>query len=240
MRKEGKDECEAFARQLGMQSRKTGLLEEAFTHRSYLNEHPDWPHAHNERLEYLGDAVLELAVSEHLFQKFPQAPEGELTVLRASLVNYQILARVAAELDLGKYIHMSRSEMKDTGRAREVILANAFEALVGALYLEESFVFVERFVLQYVVTPHIEEILKTKSYRDPKSELQELAQEKERITPIYRILSESGPAHNREFRAGAYIGEELVGEGMGPSKQEAEVAAAKAALTRILPKKQRT
>lgn len=231
---------ETFLATLKVRPKSNAVYEEAFTHRSYLNEHPEWPHPHNERLEYLGDAVLELAVSEYLYHTYPKAAEGELTVLRASLVNYQILARVASAMDLGSAIRMSKSEMRDTGRAREVILANAFESLVGALYLDQGFAFVEKFVRAYVIDPSIEEILKTKSYKDPKSELQELIQEKEKVTPSYRVLGESGPAHKREFHSGVFAGDMLLGEGKGHSKQEAEADAAKHALKKLTARKRKS
>jgi len=205
------------------------LLKEALTHRSYLNEYPSWELPHNERLEYLGDAVLELIVSEELYKMFPSYPEGQLTVLRASLVNYQTLAKVASDIGLNDFILMSKGEARDTGKAREVILANAIEALMGALYLDGDFekarVFVKRFVMN-----RLDEILKTKSYKDAKSELQEIIQEQFKITPTYKVLEETGPAHQRTFRTGAYFGDTLIAQGQGPSKQEAEVAAAKKAL----------
>lgn len=218
-------------RAIGVVFKNKDLLGEALTHRSYLNEHPDWRLPHNERLEYLGDAVLELAVTEELFKKFPEYPEGQLTVLRAALVNYQNLSKVTVHFDLQDYILMSKGERADTSRAREVILANAFEALLGAIYLdrgfEESKTFIDRFVM-----PQLPEILETKSYKDAKSELQEIVQEKRRVTPTYRVLEETGPAHKRIFRIGVYFGEEFVAEGSGNSKQEAEIEAAKAALAK--------
>jgi ribonuclease-3 len=206
------------------------LLKEALTHRSYLNENPGWPLPHNERLEFLGDAVLELAVTEELYERFPDLPEGQLTILRAALVNYQILGRVAADFDLEQAMFMSRGERADNARAKEVILANAFEALVGALYLDQDFAAVKKFVNELVLT-HLDEILESKSYKDPKSALQELVQEKLRVTPTYETLEETGPAHDRRFRVGVRFGaKEVVAEGVGASKQEAELEAAKKAL----------
>lgn len=209
--------------------KKKDLLKEALTHRSYLNENNSWELPHNERLEYLGDAVLELAVSEELFVKFPESPEGQLTVLRAALVNYQILARIAAEITLDKYILMSRGEAKDTGKAREVILANAIESLIGAIYLDQGFE-PSRFFIHRFVLVHLDEILRTKSYKDAKSELQELVQERFRVTPTYQVLSEDGPAHQRIFNVGVFFAEKLIASGSGSSKQEAETEAAKNAL----------
>jgi len=219
----------ALEKKLGAKFKSEDLLIEALTHRSYLNEYPRWRLPHNERLEYLGDAVLELLVSEELFEKFPKQPEGQLTVLRAALVNYQILARVAERVGLQDFILMSRGERKDNGRAREVILANAIEAVIGAIYLDLGLEKVRAFVKKYVMS-NLDEVMKTKSYRDAKSELQEIVQEKLKITPTYSVLGEVGPAHKRTFTMGVYFGSKLIAQGEGPSKQEAELEAAKAAL----------
>jgi ribonuclease-3 len=227
-------EISTLQKKLGIKFKNEDLLTEALTHRSYLNEFPKWRLPHNERLEYLGDAVLELLVSEELFAKFPKQPEGRLTVLRAALVNYQILARVAERVGLQDFILMSRGERKDTGRAREVILANAIEAVIGAMYVDQGLEKVRTFVKKNVMN-NLDEVLKTKSYKDAKSELQELVQEKMKITPTYNVIHESGPAHNRTFSMGVYFGDKLMAQGEGPSKQEAEIEAAKNAL-----KKQRT
>jgi ribonuclease III len=216
-------------KKLGAKFKNEDLLTEALTHRSYLNEYPRWRLPHNERLEYLGDAVLELLVSEELFEKFPKQPEGQLTVLRAALVNYQILARVAETVGLQNFILMSRGERKDTGRAREVILANAIEAVIGAIYLDQGLEKVRTFVKKFVMA-NLDDVLETKSYRDAKSELQEVVQEKLKVTPNYNVLDESGPAHKRTFKMGVYFGGKLIASGEGPSKQEAEIEAAKNAL----------
>ncbi len=206
------------------------LLQEALTHRSYLNEKGGWPYPHNERLEYLGDAVLELVVTHALYIKYPKFPEGQLTVIRAALVNYQFLAKIASDdLQLQNFLYMSKGEAKDTGKAREVILANAFEALVGAIYLDQGYDVAKTFIEKYVL-PHTEIILKTKSYKDAKSKLQEMTQERLKITPSYAVLAESGPAHQRIFTVGVYLNDRLIAQGDGASKQEAEVEAAKAAL----------
>lgn len=214
---------------IGITFKNKDLLTEALTHRSYLNEYPRWPLPHNERLEYLGDAVLELLVSEELFKKFPREPEGQLTVFRAALVNYQILAKVAERIGMQKFILMSRGEKKDTGKAREVILANAMEALIGAIYLDQGFEAMRPFVHAFVMS-NLDEVLKTRSYKDAKSELQEIVQEKMKLTPTYRTQGEIGPAHKRVFTMGVYYGDKLIAEGHGPSKQEAELEAAKNAL----------
>jgi ribonuclease-3 len=220
---------EEYGQKIGVTFRNRDLIVEALTHRSYLNEYPQWQLPHNERLEYLGDAVLELIVTEALFRKFPKQPEGQLTVLRAALVNYQILARVAESIDLQDFILMSRGERKDTGRAREVILANAIEAVIGAIYLDQGFEKTRTFVEKFVLV-HLDEVLKTKSYKDAKSELQEIIQEKLKMTPTYAVRGESGPAHERRFTMGVYFGDKLIAEGEGLSKQDAEIEAAKNAL----------
>ncbi len=214
---------------IGAKFKNKDLLIEALTHRSYLNEFPRWRLPHNERLEYLGDAVLELIVTEELFKKFPEYPEGQMTVLRAALVNAVRLSKVGEDIGLEQFILLSKGEKRDTGKAREVILANAMEALIGAMYLDQGIgaahTFIKKFVWKY-----LDEIVKTKSYKDAKSELQELVQEKLKVTPTYKVLEESGPAHKRIFKIGAYFGEKLIAEGSGASKQEGEIEAAKAAL----------
>jgi ribonuclease-3 len=222
-------EISALEKKFGFKFKDEDLLIEALTHRSYLNEFPRWRLPHNERLEYLGDAVLELAVSEELFYKFPDEPEGRLTIFRAALVNYQILARVAERVGLQDFVLMSRGERKDTGRAREVILANAIEAVIGAMYIDQGLDKVAVFIKKFVMA-NLDEVLKTKSYKDAKSELQEIIQERLKLTPTYAVLGESGPAHNRTFTMGVYFGSKLIAEGAGPSKQEAEIEAARNAL----------
>lgn len=214
---------------LGIDFKNTALLKEALTHRSYLNEHPQWGFPHNERLEYLGDAVLELVVSELLYEKFPQFPEGELTAVRAALVNYQMLAKLAQALNLQEFLKMSKGESRDTGRAREVILANAIEAVIGAMYLDQGIEPVRNLV-QHHLMAQVGTIVDTKSYKDPKSVLQERIQERLKLTPTYKVLREEGPAHLRTFTVGLFFGSKQVAEGSGPSKQEAEVEAAKKAL----------
>ena len=218
-----------FQGYIGVKFKNEDYLNESLTHRSYLNENTRWPHPHNERLEFLGDAVLELIVTEELYHKFPRYPEGQLTVLRASLVNYQLLARVATEIHLNEFILMSRGESKDTGKAREVILANAIEAVIGAIYLDQGYEKCRAFIMKSV-WGHLDQILKTKSYKDPKSELQEIVQERVKVTPTYKVMEEEGPAHQRIFTVGVYFGSKLIAEGKGASKQEAETDAAKNAL----------
>lgn len=208
------------------------LLREALTHRSYLNENPSWDVPHNERLEFLGDAVLELIVTENLFSAYPSHTEGELTSIRASLVNYQTLAKVSKDIKLDESIYLSKGEAKDTARAKEVILANAIEALIGAIYLDQSYETVANFVKENVMKL-LPEIVEKKLYRDPKSMLQEIIQEKLKTTPTYEVISEDGPDHDKIFEIGVYFSDKLAGTGKGHSKQEAEIEAAKNALQKI-------
>lgn len=205
------------------------LLKEALTHRSYLNENQSWGYKNNERLEYLGDAVLELIVTENLFSRFPDFQEGYLTSLRAALVNYQMLGRVAKEITLDKYLYLSRGESKDFGKAREVILANAIESLIGAVYLDQGYDATKELVTRVVLT-HLEEVIEKRLYLDPKSLLQEFVQEKYKMTPTYTVLKEEGPDHNKVFLVGVFIGERKAAESTGSSKQEAETKAALVAL----------
>jgi len=216
-------------KRIGVVFKNKDLLKEALTHRSYLNEHPEWALPHNERLEFLGDAVLELVVTEYLYARFPEKPEGQLTMLRAALVNYQFLSKITAEFDLDGAMLMSRGERADNSKAREVILANAIESLIGAIYLDQGFEIAKNFIHRFVIE-YLPQILETKSYKDAKSELQEIVQEKLRVTPNYKVLSEIGPAHKRIFKIGVYFGDKLVASGEGSSKQEAEIESAKEAL----------
>lgn len=210
---------------LGVKFKDQDLLRQALVHRSYLNENPGFPLPHNERLEFLGDAVLELVVTEYLYQHYPN-PEGELTNWRAALVNAIMLSGIAAELGLEDYLYLSRGEAKDGGsKARQYILANAIEAVIGAVYLDQGMAPTAKFIHQCVISK-FPEVLKQKLYLDPKSSFQELAQDHYGITPSYLVLDEHGPDHAKEFKVGLYLGEELVAEGTGSSKQEAQVAAA--------------
>lgn len=218
-----------LARILGVTFKQNTRIREALTHRSYLNENPDTGISHNERLEFLGDAVLELIVTEYLFQKYPDQPEGQLTSFRAALVNYQMLAGIARSIELEKYLFLSKGESQDTRKARDVILANAFEAVLGAVYLDCGYQAAEKVVGAFVL-PHIDEIVLRGLYRDPKSELQERVQEHYRVTPSYRVLHEEGPDHEKSFSVGVYFGDHLAAQGVGTSKQEAEARAAELAL----------
>lgn len=220
-------------KKLGIVFKNKALLQESLTHRSYLNENPTWPTPHNERLEFLGDAVLELASTENLFERFPQYAEGQLTSLRAALVNYQIIAKIAKDIDLEGFVLLSRGEAKDTGRAREVILANAMEALIGAIYLDSGYEAAKKIIDKFIVGAYVDKILEAGLYKDPKSELQEIAQDKVKVTPTYSVLEEWGPDHKKIFRIGVYFGDKLIAEGEGYSKQEAEIEAAKNALKKV-------
>ena len=208
------------------------LLYEALTHRSYLNENPDWEYSHNERLEYLGDAVLELITTDFLFSHYKNYSEGQLTAIRAALVNYQFLSKIAKEIHLDDFIFVSKGEAQDIGKAKEVILANTFESVLGAIYLDKGYVESAKFVEQKVLT-YTKEIIEKGLYHDPKSLLQEIIQDKLRITPTYNVLSESGPDHQKVFKVGVYSNGDLIAEGEGLSKQEAEIKAAEKALEKI-------
>jgi len=214
---------------LGHEFKDANLLKEAVTHRSYLNENPKWGLPHNERLEFLGDAVLELIITEALFEKFPKEQEGRLTTLRAALVNFQMLASLSKKINLEKFLLMSRGEAKDKGRAREVILANAMEAIIGALYQDGGYECAKAMVIE-IIFSEVDMVLKEGLFRDPKSLLQEKTQSELKLTPLYKLVSETGPDHKKVFIVGVYFGSEEVARGDGFSKQEAEVSAAEKAL----------
>ena len=218
----------AHAQQLGLTFNNLDLLVEALTHRSYLNENKT-AGSHNERLEFLGDAVLELVSTNFLFKKFPTKPEGDLTAFRAAMVNTVSLAESAKLLGLNDMLLLSKGEAKDAGRARDIILANAFEAVLGAFYLDQGYDAAEAFVAK-TLYPKIDSIIENRAYQDAKSRFQEAAQEKRSVTPTYRTLSEDGPDHDRVFTVGVFLGDEEMARGAGKSKQEAEQAAALTAL----------
>ena len=205
------------------------LLVQAFMHRSYINENPGIKLAHNERLEFLGDAVLELVVTDHLYKTYPQAPEGELTAYRSALVNTQVLGTRAIEIGLNEYLLLSKGESKDMGKARLHILANTFESFIGALYLDNGYSEARTFI-ERELFPQLHTIVTKKLWRDSKSLIQEKSQEFERVTPSYKVLSESGPDHDKRFVVGVYFGQTLIAQGKGKSKQEAEQKAAQEAL----------
>lgn len=219
----------AHAQKLGVTFNDLGLLTEALTHRSYLNENRTTSGHHNERLEFLGDAVLELAVTHFLYVRFPNRPEGDLTAYRAALVNTYSLAETAEGLGVNDMLLLSKGEKKDTGRARQIILANAFEAILGAIYLDQGFVAAEAFVAR-TLYPKIDSVLKNRTWQDAKSQFQEVAQEKKSVTPTYRTIDETGPDHDKQFTVAVFLADKEVARGEGKSKQEAEQAAAQAAL----------
>ena len=218
-----------FEKKVGVSFKDKELLRQAFIHRSYINENPGVKLSHNERLEFLGDAVLELVVTAHLYRTYQAAPEGELTAYRSALVNAVILSDVAAGLDMNEFLLLSKGEAKDVGKARMHILANTFESFTGALYLDQGYDACEKFIRTFLF-PKLEEIVKKKLWRDPKSLVQEKAQEFVHVTPSYKVTAESGPDHDKHFTIGIYFGNELIASGKGKSKQEAETKAAEAAL----------
>lgn len=206
------------------------LVLSAITHRSYLNEHREAKQEHNERLEFLGDAVLELSVTDFLFRKYPEKPEGELTAIRAALVNTISLSVAADQIGLNDFMLMSKGEAKDTGRARQYILANAFEACIGAIYLDKGYEAADAFIARHLFD-RTEEIVEKRLWQDAKSRFQERAQEHTGITPTYELLAQEGPDHDRIFTIGVFLREDKIAEGTGRSKQEAEQSAAEAAIT---------
>ena len=219
----------AFEERIGKEFRDKRLLEAAFTHRSYLNENRRVGAEHNERLEFLGDAVLELVVTEFLYAKYPEKPEGDLTAYRAALVNTQSISMAAQELGMNEFLLLSRGESRDTGRARQIILANAFEAIIGALYLDQGYD-ASKDLIAAQLFAKVDEVVEKKLWHDAKSKFQELVQERASVTPTYQMIDQSGPDHDKKFVIGAYIGNERVATGEGKSKQEAEQDAAQKAI----------
>ncbi len=214
-----------FEDQLGIYFKDKSLLQKAFTHRSYINENRKGALEHNERLEFLGDAVLELVATNFLYNKYPDKNEGDLTSYRSALVNAVTLSEVASKLGMNEFLLLSRGEAKDTGRARQYILANTMEAFIGAIFLDQGYETAEVFIKKYVLSL-IDDIVKKKSWLDAKSFFQEKAQEVEGITPSYTVEKETGPDHDRHFTVAVFIGKERVAAGDGKSKQEAEQKAA--------------
>lgn len=214
---------------IGIKFKNKDLLREALTHRSYLNERPSLKLKHNERLEFLGDAVLELVVTEYLYREYPDKPEGELTNLRAAIVKATMLYEIASELGLNNFLLLSRGEAKDRGKGRQYILANSLEALMGAIYLDKGYKAVRAFVEKNIL-PRLESVIKKGLLKDAKSVFQEKAQEIAALTPVYKVLKEWGPDHAKHFVVGVYLGDEFISEGGGSSKQEAEQEAAENAL----------
>ncbi len=213
---------------LGLNFTDIGLLITALTHRSYVNEHRKSVSEHNERLEFLGDAVLELVVTEYLYAEYDE-PEGVLTNWRSALVRTESIGAAATRLELEPLLRLSRGEKRGTLRARNQILANAFEAVIGAIYLDQGYEAARLFIENNLLTT-FKDILKNGTWLDPKSHLQEVVQSREGFTPQYKVLSEEGPDHDKVFTIGVYVGGNMIGQGVGPSKQMAQVAAAEAAL----------
>lgn len=224
-----RNNIEGLTQTLGIQFEKIDVLHQALVHRSFLNENRDFDLDHNERLEFLGDAVLELIVTEHLYLHYPN-PEGELTNWRASLVNAVMLAKIADGLGVEQYLYLSRGEQKETNsKARNSILANAMEAIIGAIYLDQGYNTAKDFVVAHIVS-ELPNILENKLYMDAKSRFQETAQEKVGVTPHYQLLEETGPDHAKTFVVGVYLSKKRIATGNGSSKQEAQMNAAEAAL----------
>lgn len=210
---------------LQVQFTDTMVLLSAVTHRSYLNEHREATWDHNERLEFLGDAVLELVTTDYLFHKYPEKPEGELTAVRAALVNTVSLCAASEQLGVNEYLLMSKGEAKDIGRARQYILANVFESCIGAIYVDQGYDAAKEFISKRLF-PKTDEIVNKRLWQDAKSRFQEVSQEQVSVTPTYETISQSGPDHDRVFTVGVYLKSELIAEGSGRSKQEAEQKAA--------------
>ena len=224
-------EFEQLAEHIGVQFTDMSLLRMACTHRSYLNENRGSGLEHNERLEFLGDAVLELIITSFLFRKYPKKNEGELTAYRSAIVNTVSLSKVAQHLGLNEYLLLSKGESKDTGRARSIILANAVEAVIGAIYMDQGYDVAANFISEHILNViDIDVIVENKLWLDAKSRFQEKAQEKNGTTPTYKTLKEVGPDHDKQFTLGVFLGDTMVASGAGASKQEAEQKAAEKAL----------
>jgi len=221
-------DVEKIEENLGIEFNDKKLIEQAFIHRSYINENPNSKLKNNERLEFLGDAVLELIVTENLFNNYSN-PEGELTVWRAALVNSKMLAEIANKLGFNDYLLLSKGEQSDSGRARQYILANTIEAVIGAIYIDQGYGKSKEFIDNNILS-ELERVLDKKLYIDPKSHFQGQAQSKTGITPNYELIKEQGPDHDKEFEVGLYLEDELVAKGKGPSKQIAQEQAAKKGL----------
>ncbi|MBX4210559.1 ribonuclease III [Candidatus Parcubacteria bacterium] len=218
-----------FEKRVGVTFKNKDLLKQAFVHRSYINENKGLELGHNERLEFLGDAVLELVITDFLYHKYPESNEGDLTSYRSALVNANTLSTVAVTLDVNTYLLLSKGESKDTGRARQYILANTLEALIGAIYIDRGYDVAKKFISDHIA-PIIDDVLKQGTWIDSKSKFQERSQDEVGITPLYKTIKETGPDHDKHFTVGVYLSEKLIASGDGVSKQEAEQVAAKKAL----------
>lgn len=224
----------SLEQKIGIRFRNKNLIQQAFVHRSYLNESKKFSSS-NERLEFLGDSILSFLVSDYLYRNFPNFPEGELTNLRSAVVNTTRLAEVAGTLDLGAFLLFSKGEEECGGRGNPSILADTFEALLGAVYLDQGIVSVRK-ILEKLLFSLLPTILAEKAYKDAKSTFQEIVQEKTKVSPIYKVLKELGPDHAKQFTVGVYVDKTLFGKGVGKSKQEAEMKAATTALEKWLKK----
>jgi ribonuclease-3 len=216
-------------KKIGIDFKDKSLLKTAFIHRSYINEHKSVKE-HNERLEFLGDAVLELVVTEHLYNNY-ENPEGDLTNWRSALVKTESISEAASKLGYENYLKMSRGESKSSGRARQLILANSFEAVIGAIYLDQGYNVAKKFITENLIV-NLPTIIDEKLYIDPKSNFQELAQDKEGVTPRYEVVSEEGPDHDKKFEVAVKLGDRVWGKGVGPSKQLAQQDAARVAVAK--------
>jgi ribonuclease-3 len=219
----------ALEKILGVEFKDKDFLLSAMTHRSYLNEHKEATQDHNERLEFLGDAVLELVITDFLFTKYPDKPEGELTAVRAALVNTNSLAEASTKLGLNDHLLLSKGEAKDTGRARVYILANSFESVIGAMYMDQGYDVAKEFIGRQLFA-QTDKIVDKRLWQDAKSRFQEMAQEHAGVTPNYETLNQVGPDHDRVFTVGVFLGDKKIAEGNGRAKQEAEQAAAEKAM----------
>jgi ribonuclease-3 len=220
-----------FQDRLGIHFNDISLLERAFIHRSYLNEHPKLGLEHNERIEFLGDAVLELVVTDFLYRTYPN-PEGDLTNWRSALVKTESLAAVAENLNISEYFKLSRGESKGNARSHALISANAVEAIIGATYLDQGYDVAKKFITEHVIS-RLKDILESGTWMDPKSKFQELAQERFGLTPNYRVEGETGPDHDKVFSIGVYVGDTKYGQGSGSSKQAGQQEAAALALAKL-------
>lgn len=224
-----KPDFSKFEEKIGIVFSNKDILKQSFTHRSYLNEHKDSELVHNERLEFLGDAVLELIITEYLYTKYPDSNEGELTAYRSALVNAVTLSDAAGKIGMNDYLLLSKGEAKDTGRARQIILANAIEALIGAIFVDQGYETAKYFISNNIFNL-IDKIIEEKTWLDSKSKFQEQAQDRESVTPLYKTIKEEGPDHDKKFTVGVFLGGKKIAEGEGKSKQEAEQTAAQKAL----------
>jgi len=218
-----------FLEKTGVTMTDLSLIKQAFTHRSYINENREMNLSHNERLEFLGDAVLELVVTDFLYREFPDKTEGDMTSLRSALVNAVTLASVATDLNVNDYLLLSKGEGRDTGRARQYILANTMESIIGAIYMDAGYDEAKKFITTNI-TPRVTAIIADGTWIDNKSKFQEKAQDEVSITPAYKTVKETGPDHDKRFEVGVYLDKELIAKGEGKSKQDAEQDAAKKAL----------